>query len=970
VGEDGWLVGWKEEAERLLRRWGVDEEGWVIDRSGGDARRVSVDEAEKLKVPPVAMVTRARAALAVKQGVEVHDGELFKRKHTHVNPTSTRRMLERLLTWYARLGLTRIFATDGSRGTAVVPAEGGKTSKVPRVSRAVVADSGEIIAAALDHREADNYLAELVALCDALKGCVNERVAIITDAQSPVRAWLRFSRRAASTRQDYLYAEELGRLDRLLRRQRTVVIIWQCSHTGEVCNEWADLATGEVDPADIQPLNTGVCEFASLRWPMAKASLRLWAGTKTRRAIKRRLREGMESTKGLYWSAELHIRVPQLSDKMELVRRAILNARAQAADRSRFAGRLMKRLAASVQCVCGQGKATWWHCHFECQQELLVSKRREYVVECNKALDAQAASRGSSGKSETLMAVESRARYGVPEMREGLSFGWRRHGEAHWGIEPPEAERAVVGGLFVQGDERMKEVEVESAHSTTVKGLALQMAAREMLEEQDRELRKRVEGLRLLERVLGGWRRVVREGGPKRRNRLAVQRYALAIVMGRIEEEQWDAREEEEAVSEVLERWRAHRAQTADPVEQGEAQCPSTWALWQAWAWWRRSTRGGDLDGVDKRARNHARWLMEGTSFAPVLGTQLIGMAFDTAEGRAQSGRRHWGLAGGWATVEAGEEARRRWWQRELLVRRKAGFRRWRWLGKLSGGDASEALSKLAGREEERWTRREMKAALRECGVEVNDGEGAARLKAKTREHIRRTVGEDSREGRVVHTEEPGSVHLEIAPKARGRQAAKIKRARARIEGRECGRSGGWACTFVEARWGRRKRGVTTGQRPIEVLVRWAGKWNPPEEWRPLGAVTPDIKAQARESLGAERGRRTEEAGARKAARKRKRSVEASERGVRASTRWQREEVSSDESEGGGDAGGRQRRGRTQEEADGESDEEEDALVALLRDKRKREEKEERMRKRVREEMDRRMDTGIRVNAELVAAWK
>lgn len=91
----------------------------------------------------------------------------------------------------------------------------------------------------------DNYIAELAAQLDALADAVTrgpeERVIIVFDATSPVRAMLRFGRLGARARGDRLAAELLEHFERLRRRVAVLVLLWQTSHVGEPTNEWADV---------------------------------------------------------------------------------------------------------------------------------------------------------------------------------------------------------------------------------------------------------------------------------------------------------------------------------------------------------------------------------------------------------------------------------------------------------------------------------------------------------------------------------------------------------------------------------------------------------------------------------------------------------------------------------------------------------------------------------------------------------
>lgn len=156
-------------------------------------------------------------------------------------------MFHLLVAWQARVHATRVVATDGSRSAQRVQTATGDLTTISKTTSAAVRHDGHVDGGALDSGD-DNYKAELVALVAALEG-QGESVIVVFDAQSPVRAWMKFARSSARRRQDYRYAELLGELDARIRQQRAVVLLWQTSHVGEPVNSWADMMADEM-PVD------------------------------------------------------------------------------------------------------------------------------------------------------------------------------------------------------------------------------------------------------------------------------------------------------------------------------------------------------------------------------------------------------------------------------------------------------------------------------------------------------------------------------------------------------------------------------------------------------------------------------------------------------------------------------------------------------------------------------------------------
>jgi ribonuclease HI len=213
----------------------------------------------------VQLVARARLALGE---VEVLPGDGMKRQATHVQLAAQRGLWEKLTTWSARIRATRIYTLDG--GWRDVKTDRGV---VKIATRAAIDHEGNVLGGRICEEDVneDNYIAELAAQLDALTDAFSrgteERVIIVFDATSPVRAMLRFGRLSARARGDRLAAELLEHFERLRRRVSALVLIWQTSHVGEPVNEWADMICDKFGVDDDYPVPRGKTAFASIIFP-------------------------------------------------------------------------------------------------------------------------------------------------------------------------------------------------------------------------------------------------------------------------------------------------------------------------------------------------------------------------------------------------------------------------------------------------------------------------------------------------------------------------------------------------------------------------------------------------------------------------------------------------------------------------------------------------------------------------------
>ena len=202
-----------------------------------------------------------------------------------IEQRGTRTMWRRLCRWQARVCATAAWTLDGSRqakpatkqvaGSAHATgaaAAGGARAVVTRVA---INQDGLTVGGELaeEDRTGDNYLAELAAQLDALEEAAEgERIIIIFDASSPVHALCRFMRSQGRARQGVLAAEWLQTFEALLSKCTAAVLLWQTSHVGEPCNEWADVEADMMAQLarsgdEVRPVPRAAVSFASMLFP-------------------------------------------------------------------------------------------------------------------------------------------------------------------------------------------------------------------------------------------------------------------------------------------------------------------------------------------------------------------------------------------------------------------------------------------------------------------------------------------------------------------------------------------------------------------------------------------------------------------------------------------------------------------------------------------------------------------------------
>ena len=345
VDDQGFLTGWMERASAIRAAYTFDGAGFLCSREGG---RLELHQVENLD-PAVQLMARARLALG---NVEVYPGDGEKRQETHVQLSSQRAHWERLTTWSARVRATRIYTLDGGWRDVQVD----KNAKVKIATRVAIDHEGHVLGGRIcegDFHE-DNYIAELAAQLDALTDSVargsEERVIIVFDATSPVRAMLRFGRLGARARGDRLAAELLEHFERLRRRVAVLVLLWQTSHVGEPTNEWADVMCDKFGLDDDYPIPRGRIEFASLTFSAHVRSAQEYAMQGMSRVVAARLRGRVKET--ILRSDEDHVQLLSISAEATRICDEVAARRCQYVDQP-YADTRVKRLLKAERCPFG-----------------------------------------------------------------------------------------------------------------------------------------------------------------------------------------------------------------------------------------------------------------------------------------------------------------------------------------------------------------------------------------------------------------------------------------------------------------------------------------------------------------------------------------------------------------------------------------------------------------------------------------
>jgi ribonuclease HI len=345
VDEQGFLTGWEERASVMRFHYVFDEMGFLCLRQGG---RLEPHQLGLLD-PAVQITARARLALG---DVEVVAGDGTKRQETHVQLSTQRELWGKLTTWSARICATRIYTLDG--GWREVKTENG--GKVRIATRAAIDHEGRVLGGRIFEADvkADNYIAELAAQLDALTDAVRrgseERVILVFDATSPVRAMLRFGRLSARARGDRLAAELLEHFERLRRKVAVLVLLWQTSHVGEPLNEWADVACDTFGLEDDYPIPRGSVKFASMTFPSHRGAAQEYAMQGMRRVVAARLRSRVSGT--VLRDNTEHVHLLGVTAETQQLCDEIAARRCQYVDQP-YANTMMRRLLQAEWCPFG-----------------------------------------------------------------------------------------------------------------------------------------------------------------------------------------------------------------------------------------------------------------------------------------------------------------------------------------------------------------------------------------------------------------------------------------------------------------------------------------------------------------------------------------------------------------------------------------------------------------------------------------
>lgn len=370
----------------------------------------------------------------------------------------------RRCTLQARLEFTHAFATDSSRSRAYD--EEGKLLvddygwPVERTAAVAFSHLGEHLGGCFeDHMPADNYIGEMMAVVVALQAVPpGSRVLIITDATSPLRAWLRFRRRSRRGRCLFYGASLLDRLNDLIDRQELVFFEWQSSHCGDPANERADLLADEFrcgGLGDVLWEPEGACMFSM--WPARPTGpLFGWAKSAMQLSMRQRLRK-REGNFLFQQDDDRELGEFSAGDWVltEHMRRETLAA----GDAGHKVG-LEVRLALGNRCPLGScegGSSSWHHYLTNCRHPQLVEARgawRKNFLAWHRVFDASMLHPQVRVLSR-LVDEPQKALSGAPspgDAREARRFLCGFVEKSAWGSARGEAEAtAAVKEMVVSG---------------------------------------------------------------------------------------------------------------------------------------------------------------------------------------------------------------------------------------------------------------------------------------------------------------------------------------------------------------------------------------------------------------------------------------------------------------------------------------------------------------------------------------
>jgi len=319
---------------------------------------------------------------------------------------------------YPWLNATRIYTLDG--GWREVKTDGGR---VKIATRAAIDHEGHVLGGRICEEDVneDNYIAELAAQLDALTDATSrgpdERVILVFDATSPVRAMLRFGRLSARARGDRLAAELLEHFERLRRRVAALVLIWQTSHVGEPVNEWVDVMCDKFGVDDDYPIPRGKVEFASLIFPDHRGPAQTYAMDGMSRVVAQRLRNRVQDT--ILRAPDEHVQLLGMTPEAQQICDEIASRRCQYVDQP-YADSRVRRVLAAEWCPfgCTDHDGGWREIHPSAAARRRVLQLPQLATLVAATLDVQ------SGE-KCLISAQDQQALGGEAVQVGDAIEWR-----------------------------------------------------------------------------------------------------------------------------------------------------------------------------------------------------------------------------------------------------------------------------------------------------------------------------------------------------------------------------------------------------------------------------------------------------------------------------------------------------------------------------------------------------------------
>ena len=290
-------------------------------------------------------------------------------------------------------------------------------------TRAAVDHEGHVLGGRICEEDVneDNYIAELAAQLDALTDATSrgteERVIIVFDATSPVRAMLRFGRLGARARGDRLAAELLEHFERLRRRVAALVLIWQTSHVGEPVNEWVDVMCDKFGVDDDYPIPRGKIAFASITFPDHRGPAQTYAMSGMNRIVAQRLRSRVQNT--MLRDPEDHVQLLGITPEAKQICDEIAARRCQYVDQP-YADQRARRVLAAECCPfgCIDQEGGWREIH-----PSAVSRRR--FLQLPRLARRVASALGARPGATCVISAQEQLDLGGDEAKAGDVIGWQ-----------------------------------------------------------------------------------------------------------------------------------------------------------------------------------------------------------------------------------------------------------------------------------------------------------------------------------------------------------------------------------------------------------------------------------------------------------------------------------------------------------------------------------------------------------------